>query len=342
MTSPIDQDWPLEGLERVEACPYCGSHERAVAYKNVQDWSFQCAPGKWNYWDCESCKSLYLDPRPTLSTIGTAYAKYYTHGSGKKDSFLRLMKTRLRNECLNQKLGTSIEPRLNLPKLFDGIVAIIGERVAVPFGWATLASRPRGRFMDVGCGAGVAVNFAQQLGWDAMGLEIDPSAVREAQRTGLNIVEGTFEQLTQYPQQFDCIICSHVLEHVHEPRNLLAQLKAALKPSGVLLISLPNSLSPMRRYFGADWRGLEAPRHLSIPSEVQLLKLLAEYGFSIRSISGTGIETASESYRIKRRGLTLSRQDIDRASKLSISSMETMIDNDLMQLVCEAPAAPCV
>lgn len=342
MTSPLDQDWPLEDLERVDACPYCGSHKRALAYKNVQDWSFQCAQGKWDYWDCESCKSLYLDPRPNLSTIGTAYAKYYTHGSGKKASFLQVLKARLRNECLNQKLSSSIAPRLNLPKLLDGFVAMIGERVAIPFGWATLASRPKGKFMDVGCGAGVAVSFAQQIGWDAMGLEIDPSAVREAQRTGLNIVQGTFEQLMQYPQQFDCIMCSHVLEHVHEPRNLLAHLKAALKPGGVLLISLPNSLSPMRRYFGADWRGLEAPRHLSIPSELQLLKLLVESGFSMRSISGTGIETASESFRIKRRGLTLSRQDIAMASKLSIPSIETVVDNDLMQLVGEVPAVPSV
>ncbi len=337
---PLDQDWPVEDIERVDTCPYCGSHERTLAYEDVQDWSFNCAPGKWNYWDCVSCQSLYLDPRPTRSTIVAAYAKYFTHGSGKPVPFVQVMKARLRNECLSQKLSVNIEPRLHLPKLLDGFVALISKRVAVPFGWTSLASRPRGRFMDVGCGAGLAVAFARQLGWDAMGLEIDPTAVREAQRTGLNIVQGTYEQLTQYERQFDCIMCSHVLEHVHEPRNLLAQLKVAIKPGGVLLLSLPNSLSAMRRHFGANWRGLEAPRHLSIPSESRLLQLLTESGFSMQSIVGSGIETAAESYRIQRRGLVISRQDIAMARQLDIQPLATADGNDFIQFVCEASAVP--
>lgn len=340
MTFPIDQDWPAADVERVDTCPYCGSHERTLAYGDVQDWSFNCAPGKWNYWDCVRCQSLYLDPRPTRSTIGAAYAKYYTHGSTEPASFVQVMKARLRSECLNQKLNADIEPRLHLPKLLNGFVALIGKRVAVPFGWATLASRQKGRFMDVGCGAGLTVDFARQLGWDAMGLEIDPAAVREARRTGLNLVEGAYEKLTHYERQFDCIMCSHVLEHVHEPRDLLAKLKMAIKPGGVLLLTLPNSLSPMRRHFGANWRGLEAPRHLSIPSESRLLQLLAESGFSTQSIAGSGMETAAESYRIQRRGWVISRQDIAKARQLNIHSLATVGVNDFIQFACEAPTDP--
>ena len=279
VTSPLDQDWPAEEIERINACPYCGSPERTLAYKDVQDWSFYCAPGKWNYWDCAGCQSLYLDPRPTLTSIGAAYAKYYTHGGIEPVSFLQAMKARLRNECLSQKLCAKIEPRLHLPKLLNGLVSRIGKRVTVPFGWELLAHRARGRFVDVGCGAGLVVGLAQQLGWDAMGLEIDPAAVREARRSGLNIVEGTYERLTQHEGQFDCIMCSHVLEHVHEPRDLLAKMKKGIKPGGVLLLTLPNSLSAMRRHFGANWRGLEAPRHVSIPSESWWFQLLTEAGF---------------------------------------------------------------
>jgi 2-polyprenyl-3-methyl-5-hydroxy-6-metoxy-1,4-benzoquinol methylase len=340
MTSPLDQDWPATDVERVHTCPYCGSRERRLAHEDVQDWSFNCAPGKWNYWDCASCQSLYLDPRPTRSTIGAAYAKYYTHGSAAPVSFMQMMKARLRNECLSQKLSADIEPRLHLPKMLDGFVALIGKRVAAPFGWTSLASHQKGRFMDVGCGAGSTVALARQLGWDAMGLEIDPAAVREARRTGLNLVEGTYEKLTHYAQQFDCILCSHVLEHVHEPRDLLAKLKIAIKPGGVLLLTLPNSLSAMRRHFGANWRGLEAPRHLSIPSESRLLQLLAELGFSTQAFTDSGTETAAESYRIQRRGVAISRQDIAMARQLDMHSLATVHVNDFIQVVCEAPADP--
>ena len=135
MTSPLDQKWPAESLERVDICPYCGSHERTLAFRDVQDWTFSCAPGKWNYWDCVNCQSLYLDPRPTRSTIGAAYAKYSTHGTAEPVSSFHVLQERLRNECLSQKLNANIEPRLHLPKLLGGLIALIGKRVVVPFGW---------------------------------------------------------------------------------------------------------------------------------------------------------------------------------------------------------------
>jgi 2-polyprenyl-3-methyl-5-hydroxy-6-metoxy-1,4-benzoquinol methylase len=285
-----------------------------------------------------SCQSLYLDPRPTLSTVGVAYAKYYTHGSGKSVSFVHMLKARLRNECLSQKLSVNIEPRLHLPKLLGAFIDLIGKRVAVPFGWALLASHPKGRFMDVGCGAGVAVAMARQLGWDAMGIEIDSAAVLEAQRTSLTIVQGTYEKLKQYECQFDCVMCSHVLEHVHDPLDLLAHLKKAIKPGGVLLLTLPNSLSPMRHHFGANWRGIEAPRHLSIPSELRLLELLVESGFSIQSLSDSGLETASESYRIQRRGLALNSKDIAMARQLDARLLATVAENDFIQFICKSSA----
>lgn len=339
MTSPLDQEWPEQDLERVHSCPYCGSHERTLAYKDVQDWSFHCAPGKWNYWDCVNCQSLYLDPRPTQSTIGAAYAKYYTHSNGEPASLLQAMKARLRNECLSQKLNANIEPRLHLPKILNGLIALIGKRVVMPFGWMTLANHPKGRFMDVGCGAGMTVAMAQQLGWNAMGLEIDPAAVRTAQQSGLNIVEGTYEKLMQYEGKLDCIMCSHVLEHVHDPLDLLVKLKTALKPGGLLLLTLPNSLSALRRHFGADWRGIEAPRHLSIPSEPQLMQLLAESGFSVQSVADNGIETAAESYRIQRRGSVINKQDITKARQLNIRPLAISAGNDFIKFVCEARVA---
>lgn len=336
MTSPIDQPWPKEGLERVEACPYCGSHRRTPAYKDVQDWSFYCAPGKWDYWDCTNCQSLYLDPRPTPQSIGKAYARYYTHNGDTQLDLLSSLKNRLRNEYLSRKLKVSIEPRLYFPLLLNGLLNQIGKRVVVPFGWVQLATLVKGRFIDVGCGAGLTVSLAKQLGWDAMGLEIDPAAVKEARRGGLNIIEGTYAQLASYKSQFDSIMCSHVLEHVHDPLDLLATLKTALKPGGVLLLALPNSLSVLRQHFGSNWRGLEAPRHLAIPSQYQLLGLLESMGFQVTVLADDGIETAAESFRIERRGTALISNDINKAHRLGIRPLERADGNDFIKLFCKS------
>jgi 2-polyprenyl-3-methyl-5-hydroxy-6-metoxy-1,4-benzoquinol methylase len=218
--------------------------------------------------------------------------------------------------------------------MLSGVLSVIEKRIKAP-SWMLLANLPKGRFMDVGCGAGLTVNKARQLGWDAMGIEVDPAAVQVAKLAGLNVVEATYEQLMCYPQQFDCIICSHVLEHVYEPRDLLAKIKVAIKPGGLLLISLPNSLSALRRYFGANWRGLEAPRHLSLPSEQQLIKLLLELGFSVRSVPDSGTETAEESYRIQRRDTVKNHDDIVMARQLVSRLVATPSGNDLISLICE-------
>ena len=341
MKNPNYNEWPENELERVDSCPYCNSAQRELAYSDVEDWSFCSAPGKWNYYDCLNCQSLYLDPRPTRSSIGLAYGNYYTHRETKPASLVQEIKERLINEWLSHQLNSNLGPRIHLPKflhsLFADLITLSGKRASVPFGWAALANRKKGRFMDVGCGAGITVALARKLGWDASGIEIDPTAVLEARRSGLDVVAGGYELLAQYGQQFDCILCSHVLEHVHDPLNLLAKLKAGLKPGGVILLSLPNSLSALRRYFGSHWRGLEAPRHISIPSEPQLVKLLVESGFVIQSKADDELPTAIESYRIQRHGTTLTRYDILKARKLAIQPLKVPYGNDFIQLVCEAP-----
>lgn len=52
-------------------------------------------------------------------------------------------------------------------------------------------------------------------------------------------------------QDFDCIICADVLEHLQRPERLLEQLHGFLKPGGVLVVSLPNirHLSALRAIF---------------------------------------------------------------------------------------------
>ena len=338
MQHPLDLDWPKSDLEDVHQCPYCLSEKRTLAYQNVQDWSFQCARGKWTFWECSNCESLYLHPRPTLASIGSAYSKYYTHGGGGTIFSLEAFKARLKNECLSYKLKVNIEPRLHLPAFSQGIVVRIGKFVHAPFGWDLLGEREKGRLMDIGCGDGRTVAWARLQGWDAMGIEIDPAAVRQAQKLGLNVIEGTYERLSDYRQAFDCIICSHVLEHVHTPIDLLHRIQLAIKPGGKLILTLPNAQSALRHHFGVDWRGLEAPRHIAIPSQTQLLALLTQAGFIVESHADNFLATAAESYRIRRRGKLMSVRDLSMARQLDILPLATPNGNDFIKFICTAPA----
>lgn len=321
-------------MEKVNHCPYCGSSKRMLAYKDVQDWSFYCAPGKWSYWDCKQCCAIYLDPRPTAATIGKAYDTYYTHNVN-NESIFQVCKNRLKNECLSHWLNTDISPRLHLPKILAWLLTPLKSRSFESFGLRELVSLPKGSLMDVGCGSGQTLSLAKQLGWQAMGVEIDPAAVRAARTQYLNVLEGTYEKLDDYKQEFDCIVCFHVLEHVYNPQDMLIKLKEALKPGGTLLLSLPNATSALRYHFGENWRGLEAPRHLSIPSMHQLKANLEEMGFSVKEVQLNVFPTASESSRIQRRAAKPNTYD-KAVKKMLIANEAVVADKqpDFIQFIC--------
>lgn len=331
----VFKPWPADALEHASNCPYCGSVDRSLAYEGVQDWAFGCAPGRWNYWNCNRCRSLYLHPRPTPASIGDAYTRYYTHAGDLNTSRLGRFKQRLRNEYWSNSLRTSIAPRLGLPRWAAWATAWLKPWVAEPFGLRQWAQLPKGVLVDVGCGNGDKLRLAGQLGWQARGIELDASAVKAAQAQGLQVEQGGYELLARYQGQADCVVCSHVLEHVHEPLHLLRLLLESLRPKGVLLLSVPNAASFLRQHYGENWRGLEAPRHLAIPDGVWLAAYMRAQGFDCTQVPSHPLETAIESERMLRRGASTLPADI-RTAKALLRGMAkpAMAQQDVTQLVC--------
>jgi 2-polyprenyl-3-methyl-5-hydroxy-6-metoxy-1,4-benzoquinol methylase len=330
-------DWNPEDLENVDACPVCGSYKKVLTHDEVRDWTFKSAPGVWRYWQCAGCQSLYLNPRPTPASIGRAYAAYYTHEGPGSPTGIKSLKLRWKNERLSARFGRNIEPRLHLPSVIQPAVGRRGSRMALPFGWEELVDMKPGRLMDVGCGSGATLMLARQLGWDAQGIEMDSAAVASARNVGLEVEEGGYERLRDHTQAFDCIACSHVIEHVFDPVDMVRAIHAALKPGGRLLLATPNVKSDAHQYFGRFWRGLEAPRHLVMFSEATLIALLQQSGFIVESRSDGQLETARESARIARGGNRTNSQDRDVARQLVRSLKRTADGQDFIKLLaCRA------
>ena len=303
MASPdysiINESWPSGDLEQVDACPCCGSMSRNVAYQDIQDWSFYCAPGKWTYWDCKDCGALYLDPRPTKASIGRAYATYYTHGGPRFNEIFSISKTLIRNLCYFAWYGIKLWPRLPLPSFMFPVLSVLRSRIAAPsFILKKLNQLPKGKVVDIGCGDGAFLNAAKQLGWDTLGIELDPEAVTVVRASGHEVIHGTYEACATVKNPVDCIICSHVLEHVHDPKALLLTLSNALRPGGIALITLPNAGSIVRHTVQENWRGLEAPRHLVIPRFEGLLKMAQALGFQKEASFVSRFETLEASLTI--------------------------------------------
>ena len=293
-TSPLsDTQWSVDELETLEHCPICQSTARTVLYENLTDTLFRCAPGRWTLHACNGCGTAYLDPRPSAASIGKAYAQYCTHPTAANQTATQ------RASGLGSKLRTLARASLNSYRNARWQMALTPSntwgRYAVP--WILpvrslieqqmrhMPSQPEGRpgrLLDVGCGNGAFLQMAQAAGWSVQGLDFDPIAVAEARRQGLAVDLGGIDQLADLAQTYDWITCSHVLEHVHDPQQLLHSIRRLLRPGGTLWLQTPNLDSIGHRTYGPHWVGVDSPRHLTLLTLPSLRRALEKAGFQIK------------------------------------------------------------
>ena len=277
------EQWPVEDLEAVKACPVCSNAERALLYDDLWDGSFLTAPGTWSLWRCAGCRSAYLDPRPTQASIGRAYEQYYTHAAAKtphlKTGFARL-KDMLGNGYRNRHYGTALHPSSSLGAVVAALIPATRRRMDHNFRFLPRLDGGNKRLLDVGCGAGYFLTVAREAGWECSGAEPDPAAAANATARGLDVRQGGIDAWHDSPTGFDAVTMSHVMEHVPDPRETVEAVFDLLKPGGQFYLETPNIDALSHGAFGRDWRGLETPRHLVLFTLESLTGLLKNSGFT--------------------------------------------------------------
>jgi SAM-dependent methyltransferase len=78
---------------------------------------------------------------------------------------------------------------------------------------------------------------------------------------------------------YDAAVFRHSLEHVSDPVAALRRAGAALRPGGLVLISVPNFGSWQRRRFASRWYHLDLPRHRVHFTAPALVSALGRAGF---------------------------------------------------------------
>jgi hypothetical protein len=235
LEKPWSQPWPAEDLESVVKCPVCSEAERHILCSDLVDNVFRVAPGKWSLFECQSCGSAYLDPRPTPESIGRAYANYYTHSAAQKSGkapelgHFRLIRRALANGYTNSRYGTKYSPSSRMGKLFAGLFYAEREKLDSKFRWLPKPSEGQ-RLLDIGCGNGAFLDKARDAGWQVVGIDSDPAAIEATQQLGLEAYVGSVEDYEKHLGQFDAITLSHVIEHLHKPQQTMAMVYNLLKP----------------------------------------------------------------------------------------------------------------
>lgn len=128
----------------------------------------------------------------------------------------------------------------------------VRERVGRRVLSAVLDGAPPGtRLLDIGSAHGWFVALARGRGFDAVGIEPDETVASAAVAPTRR---GYFPDDVAVEERFDVITFNDVLEHVRDPRDVVAACREHLAPAGLLSINIPSS-------DGLVFRGAVAARH---------------------------------------------------------------------------------
>lgn len=181
------------------------------------------------YYD-EELDMLITSPQPELQNLGKYYESedYISHTDNKRSLFEKAYHF-VKNIALKNKLNLINSQQLQ-----------------------------KGKLLDIGAGTGDFLLTAKNDGWETIGVEPSDRAKNIAKEKGISFVE---EISTLENHSLDVITMWHVLEHVPDLELQIQELKRLLKPTGTLIIAVPNYKSFDANHYETFWAAYDVPIH---------------------------------------------------------------------------------
>lgn len=232
-------------------CPVCGGKDIHDVFQ-VKDYTV--SGQAFMLTECKACLARFTQDVPDATAIGIYYKSddYISHTDTSKGLINRLYQL-VRKRTIRQKR-----------KLICRITGL-----------------QQGALLDVGSGTGFFAAEMKRKGWMVTGLEPDFAARQIAAKNNGIELKDINEFFHLQPGTFDVITLWHVLEHVHDLQEYMAQLKKLLKPEGKLVIAVPNYTSADAAIYGQFWAAYDVPRHLYHFSPSSVKKLAEKHGLKI-------------------------------------------------------------
>jgi SAM-dependent methyltransferase len=139
----------------------------------------------------------------------------------------------------------------------------------------------KGKLLDIGCGTGDFLVEAKNQGWSILGFEPNEDAKQLAKNKGVLFTDDIF---TLPEDTFDAVTMWHVLEHVPNLQEYIANLKRIIKPNGTIIIAVPNYKSYDAKYYNRFWAAYDVPRHLWHFSKNSIKRLFSDVDIELKKV----------------------------------------------------------
>jgi SAM-dependent methyltransferase len=136
-----------------------------------------------------------------------------------------------------------------------------------------------GDLLEIGCGFGYLLDESKPYFQRRVGTDFSAGAVEQARAIGDEVFVGGIESIRK-GEAFDCVIATHVIEHVYNPREFVEAILSVLKPGGCMVIAAPDMGSIWRKVMGKRWPSFKLPEHILYFDKRTLPDLMKQCGAS--------------------------------------------------------------
>lgn len=150
--------------------------------------------------------------------------------------------------------------------------------------------------LDLGCGSGIFATLAAKRaarvvaidGSEQM-LNLARESARRQALSNIRFVQGRLEEFAPIVSEpVDLIVCSSVFEYLSDPGSFLQACRDCLKPSGILLISVPDGGNWYRRVEREVFKLSGFPRYYQfvnlVEEEAAMSSRLRSAGFDVSEV----------------------------------------------------------
>ena len=170
--------------------------------------------------DCVKCEFIHIVPPPSKQEISKLYKKKYY--------------TKIKPQYI-KKYEREID-YWNL--IFDEKLDYLETKI----------KRKTKSILDIGSGSGFFLKRAKEKGWIVNGVEPNYFAAKFSEKIGISVIPDFFQNIDiENMKKYDVINLFDVLEHVHNPIELLKKCHRLLKSGGIIVIEVPNDYNPLQK-----------------------------------------------------------------------------------------------
>jgi len=243
-------------IEREQtSCIVCGKNnsDNPIIAK-THDFEYETSNHEYHFVECQNCKHIFLNPRPTINSAHLIYpSTYYTLAPSA-------------NKIGNEKIVEQLKQKIILKRLNT-----------------ILKKLPlNARVLEIGCGDGNTLITIKKAypSFEVVGndLNFNEQQANLLKSNGILLIESVFEHADVPSDHFDLIFMNQLIEHLWDVELCIKKTAQALKLNGLLSISTPNLDGFDRKVCGKRlWGGYHTPRHLNLFSHTSLSNYLKKF-----------------------------------------------------------------